>query len=54
MKDLLSVGPPVYFVIKNGLNFTKPEEVNAVCGSVGCDSDSLVTYLTRASKLSNM
>ncbi|EEB19581.1 Niemann-Pick C1 protein precursor, putative [Pediculus humanus corporis] len=54
MKDLLSVGPPVYFVIQNDINFTSTKEVNAICGTVGCDSDSFVTYLSKASKHSNV
>ncbi|KAL0279766.1 UNVERIFIED_CONTAM: hypothetical protein PYX00_001253 [Menopon gallinae] len=54
LRDLLSMGPPVYFVVKKGLDFNNPLHVNSVCGTVGCKQTSLITYLTRASALENM
>ncbi|PSN32731.1 hypothetical protein C0J52_20415 [Blattella germanica] len=49
MKDLLSMGPPVYFVLKAGLNFTDTNVQNAVCGGQGCNPDSMSTTLYSAS-----
>lgn len=51
MRDLLALGPPVYFVLKGGINHSNIEEVNAICSGIGCEPSSLVTYLTRTSKL---
>jgi Niemann-Pick C1 protein len=48
MKDLLSMGPPVYFVVKAGLNYSNESIQNLVCGGTGCNSDSISTYLYRA------
>lgn len=50
----LSVGPPVYFVLKPGIEFGKNlDEQNLVCGSVDCDQDSLVTQIYLASRIAN-
>jgi len=48
MKDLLSMGPPVYFVVKAGLNYSDWDTQNLICGGQGCNHDSLSTYLFRA------
>lgn len=48
MKDILSMGPPVYFVVKAGLNYSDSDIQNLVCGGQGCNPDSLSTYLYRA------
>ena len=48
MKDLLSMGPPVYFVVKAGLNYSDWDTQNLICGGQGCSPDSLSTYLFRA------
>lgn len=48
MKDLLSMGPPVYFVLKAGLNYSDGNIQNLVCGGTGCNADSLSTHLFRA------
>ncbi|KAE8745772.1 hypothetical protein FOCC_FOCC007488 [Frankliniella occidentalis] len=50
MKELLSIGPPVYFVITQGLNYTDPAHQNLVCGGIGCSADSLATAVQSASK----
>ncbi|XP_063873774.1 NPC intracellular cholesterol transporter 1-like isoform X1 [Scylla paramamosain] len=42
INDYLSVGPPVYFVIKEGYNFTDWDEQNLVCEVYGCNDDSLL------------
>ncbi|XP_071519627.1 NPC intracellular cholesterol transporter 1-like [Panulirus ornatus] len=51
--EYLSVGPPVYFVLKGGLNFSNFSEQNKICGTVDCNSDSLSTQVYIASLLSN-
>nr|CAD7434365.1 unnamed protein product [Timema monikensis] len=48
MDDLLSMGPPVYFVVKSGVNFSSSRVQNMVCGSAGCNSDSLSAQLSTA------
>ncbi|XP_018008621.1 NPC intracellular cholesterol transporter 1 isoform X3 [Hyalella azteca] len=50
----LSVGPPVYFVLKPGLDFSQSlEQQNKVCGSADCGRDSLVMQLYMASRVAN-
>ncbi|XP_038212675.1 NPC intracellular cholesterol transporter 1 homolog 1b-like [Zerene cesonia] len=61
VNDILRLGPPVFFVLKSGLNFTNPEHQNVVCGGQLCNDDSLtmqiflavqqkeITYLGRIS-----
>ncbi|XP_045596555.1 NPC intracellular cholesterol transporter 1 isoform X1 [Procambarus clarkii] len=49
----LSVGPPVYFVLKGGLNFSSFSEQNKICGTVDCNLDSLATQVYISSLLSN-
>lgn len=50
MEELLSMGPPVYFVLKGGLNYSKTEVQNAICGGQKCNSDSLYAQIFSASK----
>ncbi|XP_044575829.1 NPC intracellular cholesterol transporter 1 homolog 1b-like [Cotesia glomerata] len=52
MEDLLSMGPPVYFVVKSGLNYTNTNVQNAICGGQKCNSDSLYTQIFTASEQS--
>lgn len=49
----LHTGPPVYFVVEDGLNYSSREGQNAVCGGVGCNNDSLVQQVFTASLISN-
>ncbi|XP_056149784.1 NPC intracellular cholesterol transporter 1 [Lampris incognitus] len=49
----LHTGPPVYFVVEDGLNYTSLEGQNAVCGGVGCNNNSLVQQVYSASLISN-
>lgn len=53
LKDYLSIGPPVYFVVKSGLNYTNNQVQNTICGGQYCNVDSLVTQVFIASKLSD-
>ncbi|CAD6211781.1 GSCOCG00003829001-RA-CDS, partial [Cotesia congregata] len=50
MQDLLSVGPPVYFVVKGGLNYSNTTVQNAVCGGPECNVDSVYTQIYTASQ----
>lgn len=38
----LRTGAPVYFVVKDGFDYSKKENQNRLCGSSGCNSDSLL------------
>lgn len=50
MSDLLSMGPPVYFVVEGGLNYENVTDQNLICGGVLCNDDSLNIQLYIASK----
>lgn len=54
MADLLWMGPPVYFVLKAGLNYSYVQDQNKVCGGVLCDTDSVQTMLYLASRYPEM
>jgi Niemann-Pick C1 protein len=49
----LAVGPPVYFVIKNGYNYTDTEMLRKLCGGPSCDSNSLQSIISAASSFPN-
>ena len=50
MAELLSMGPPVYFVVKAGLNYQNFSDQNLICGGVLCNDDSLNIQIYLASK----
>lgn len=50
MEDLLSMGPPVYFVLTEGLNYSKKEVQNVICGGQGCNENSLYAQIYTAAK----
>lgn len=50
MADLLSMGPPVYFVLKQGLNFSQNNDQNLICGGIKCNDNSLNIEIYLASK----
>ncbi|KAK3908856.1 NPC intracellular cholesterol transporter 1 [Frankliniella fusca] len=54
LKEILSIGPPVYFVVTKGLNYTDPAHQNLVCGGMGCSPDSLSTVVQAASKTAEL
>lgn len=54
VNHLLSVGPPVFFVLTPGLNFTDPSHQNTICGGRLCNVDSLSTQIFLASRHSNI
>jgi Niemann-Pick C1 protein len=49
LKSYLSIGPPTYFVLKNGLNLSSVHDQNLLCGGLYCNSDSLSTQIYMAS-----
>lgn len=54
MKRYFSTGPPVYFVVTEGLNLTDVNNQNLLCGGVHCDNYSITNQIYRASKTSNL
>ncbi|XP_038114072.1 NPC intracellular cholesterol transporter 1 isoform X1 [Culex quinquefasciatus] len=46
----LSIGPPMYFVVKNGLNYSHAYDQNLICGGQNCNLDSLSTQIYIASR----
>lgn len=48
--EFLSIGPPVYFVIKSGLNMSDITTQNMICSGQWCDTDSLTAQVYLASK----
>ncbi|XP_006621499.1 NPC intracellular cholesterol transporter 1 isoform X6 [Apis dorsata] len=53
LNSYLSIGPPMYFVVKEGLNYSDKRAQNLVCGGQYCNSDSVSTQIFIASKQSN-
>ncbi|GFU25408.1 NPC intracellular cholesterol transporter 1 [Nephila pilipes] len=53
LEEYLSVGPPVYFVVKSGFNYVNLEDQNNLCSVAYCHRDSLVTQISDASHFSN-
>jgi Niemann-Pick C1 protein len=51
LKSYLSIGPPTYFVLKSGINFSSTQEQNLICGGLYCNLDSLSTQIYISSKL---
>ena len=51
MKDYLHVGPPVYFVVNEGYDYEHSSGQNMICGSAGCNSNSLVQQIYSASEI---
>lgn len=47
----LHSGPPLYFVLEEGHDYTTRKGQNMVCGGMGCDSDSLVQQIFNAAEL---
>lgn len=50
MAELLSMGPPVYFVIGPGLNYSIKENQDVICNGILCDADSVLTQIYFKSK----
>lgn len=54
LKELLAMGPPVYWVFKGDINFDDIDIQNKVCSGIGCYNDSTVTKLFMASLAPNI
>ncbi|XP_055386647.1 NPC intracellular cholesterol transporter 1 isoform X2 [Condylostylus longicornis] len=54
LQEYLSIGPPMYFVLKAGLNFSNTEHANMVCSGQYCNIDSLLSQVYVASKRPNV
>ena len=50
----LHTGAPVYFVIKEGYDYTNDSNQNAICSGAGCRQDSLGQQIVEYSNASNM
>eukprot|EP00118_Oscarella_pearsei_P017402 m.172024 g.172024 ORF g.172024 m.172024 type:complete len:1424 (+) comp39077_c0_seq10:145-4416(+) len=53
LADYLNTGPPVYFVIRDGMEYENPDEQNKICGLPGCNDDSIVQVLMEYSQIKN-
>ena len=53
LSEYLSVGPPVYFVVEDGHNYSTIKGQNDVCGTSGCRADSLEGQVFLASLQKN-
>ncbi|MPC37079.1 Niemann-Pick C1 protein [Portunus trituberculatus] len=53
LKKFGCVGPPVYFVLKDGYNFTDLDMQNKICSHLGCNKDALLIQLKLASQIPN-
>ncbi|XP_053872581.1 NPC intracellular cholesterol transporter 1 [Malaclemys terrapin pileata] len=51
LSKYLHAGPPVYFVLEEGHNYTSLEGQNMVCGGVGCNNNSLVQQVFTAAEI---
>ncbi|UJR21943.1 hypothetical protein I4U23_025012 [Adineta vaga] len=49
LKQYFAVGPPVYFIIKPGINYGHSNASNMICSSAGCSSQSIANQLGIAS-----
>ncbi|KAM8966900.1 NPC intracellular cholesterol transporter 1 [Pelodytes ibericus] len=53
LKTFLHTGPPVYFVVEEGHDYTTKEGQATVCGGAGCNNNSLVQQIYNAAQLDN-
>lgn len=53
LEKYLSVGPPVYFVVKSGFNYTGFNDQNTLCSVGYCYRESLVNQISDATLFSN-
>ncbi|CAG9788058.1 unnamed protein product [Diatraea saccharalis] len=54
VNQLMHMGPPVYFVLKSGLNFTNVEHQNVICGGRLCNDTSLAIQIFLAAQHSDI
>ncbi len=48
LEKFLSVGVPVYFVVKDGQNYSSVSFQNTICATTGCGIDSLLNQINLA------
>ncbi|XP_054841325.1 NPC intracellular cholesterol transporter 1 [Eublepharis macularius] len=53
LSKYLHAGPPVYFVLEEGHNYTTLDGQNMVCGGLGCNNNSLVQQVFDAAEISS-
>ena len=53
MAEYLSVGPPVYFVVEEGHNYTSVDGQNQLCGGNGCPEYSMLGQIFKRSQRPN-
>ncbi|XP_074056173.1 NPC intracellular cholesterol transporter 1-like [Macrotis lagotis] len=53
LNQYLHAGPPVYFVLEGGLDYTSLDGQNMVCGGMGCNNNSLVQQIFNAAQIKN-
>ncbi|XP_049962855.1 NPC intracellular cholesterol transporter 1-like [Schistocerca serialis cubense] len=54
MKNYLSIGPPVYFVVRGDIDYSQDFVQNSLCGSQYCYHNSLTTKIFSASRQPNI
>lgn len=54
MAELLSMGPPVYWILGTNLPLNNIQNQNFICGGQGCNNDSITTKLYIASTYSDV
>ncbi|KAF7992769.1 hypothetical protein HCN44_005113 [Aphidius gifuensis] len=54
LNEYLLMGPPTYFVVKEGLDYSDRKTQSLICGGQYCNPDSLSTQLYAASKQTNV
>lgn len=50
MKELMEIGPPVYWVTKGTVDYNDVSVQNKMCGGVNCIKSSIIEQLYTASK----
>ena len=53
MSKYLKTGAPVYFVVKEGYNYSEPKYQNGLCGTAGCETNSVVGEIFTYSLIRN-
>ncbi|XP_038051413.1 NPC intracellular cholesterol transporter 1-like [Patiria miniata] len=53
LSEHFNSGPPVYFVVRDGFNYTDAESQNQICGGSGCNPDSLTSQVYSDAQISN-
>lgn len=54
MADLMTIGAPVYWIVRGPLNYSDSNVQDIICGGVGCSDYSLTVQLYTASQQSDM